>query len=93
MGTIIARPAPAASGSSLTIQENGSTAVQSATTLNFSGSFTVTQAGQEAIVEVSGSSVGSIFYSPDGGPPRMYVPLTAEAGWLVNDDGIMLVAG
>ena len=94
MGTIIVRPAPQASGSSLEVQDNGTTTVQDALILNFSGSFTITQLGQTAQVALSGSGVvGSVLYSVDGGAPTMEVPLTGDAGWLVNDDGILLVVG
>lgn len=99
MGVIVARPGRSTGGGSgdgnITVSLDGVELSTQIDELNFSGSFVVNVVGTTATIQLSGSGqAGGVMFSPDGGPPGMYVPLTSpDAGWLVDDSGSLLVVG
>lgn len=51
--------------------------------------------GKDPLTEDAGvpDQVGQIIYSVDGATFTVEQPLTSDAGWLVNDEGHLLVVG
>lgn len=91
MGVIVAKPSREGPDR-ITVGLNGIPISTQIEQLNFSGSFTISVVGNTATIQLSGSGdPGSVMYSLNGGAPQMYTPLTSADGWLVNDQGVLLV--
>lgn len=93
---IIAKPAvnvvSGSGGAGIGLQVSGSTVSGSPfSTINLTNEFVASGAGTTATISLSGSQDGAILMSVDG-RVRPVIPLVSlESGWLINDDGVLLI--
>ncbi len=87
-------------GTDLTIYDEGVELTTTAESIDFVGAgVTATNVGNAVTVNVGAgnlptpSAVGQVLFSVDGLAFTVEDPLTSTEGWIVNDDGVLLVQG
>jgi hypothetical protein len=99
-GAAVWKAQGAAGSFDLQVEEDDSLVANNVDTLNFEGDVSVVDdGGGKVTITASGDAlppatqVGQVLSSIDGSTFEVQLPLTSCNGWLLNDDGVLLVVG